>query len=138
MKSEVSDALAGGARVVLHHEGGKAIPITSVQGGQLRDDKGQPWGMLGALSHKDSRIEISHPAEAPAAPERPLELGERYTIGHAAERQIAGMMPIVGANFQPGKPTKLWRPDMSGKYVGRARREADRTQPARCACARSR
>ena len=56
---------------------------------------------------------------AERAPERPIELGERYTIGHAAERQIAGMMPMVGANFQAGKPVKLWRPDMSGKYVGR-------------------
>ena len=31
------------------------------------------------------------------------------------------MMPIVGANFRPGEPTKLWRPDMSGPYAGRQR-----------------
>ncbi len=48
-------------------------------------------------------------------------IGERYTIGHQAERQIAGMMPIVGQNFKPGQPTKLWQPTMSGKYVGRQR-----------------
>lgn len=57
-----------------------------------------------------------------ATPEaRAPAMGERYTIGHAAERQIAGMMPIVGANFRAGQPVKLWRPTMSGKYVGRQR-----------------
>lgn len=39
---------------------------------------------------------------------------ERHSIGHAAERQIAGMMGIVGQNFKPGQPTKLWNPTMSG------------------------
>lgn len=54
-------------------------------------------------------------------PEKPVPLGERHTIGHAAERQVASMMPIVGANFRPGQPVKLWSPTMSGKYVGRQR-----------------
>jgi hypothetical protein len=48
-------------------------------------------------------------------------LGQRWTIGHAAERQIAGMMPIVGKNFRPGQPVAMWRPDMSGAYVKRQR-----------------
>jgi superfamily II DNA or RNA helicase len=52
---------------------------------------------------------------------RPLELGERYTIGHAAERQVAGMMPIVGKMFRAGEPLQMWTPDMSGQYVGRQR-----------------
>ncbi len=39
---------------------------------------------------------------------------ERHSIGHAAERQIAGMMSVVGKNFKPGQPTKLWAPTMSG------------------------
>ena len=39
---------------------------------------------------------------------------ERHSIGHAAERQIAGMMSVVGKNFKPGQPTKLWSPSMSG------------------------
>lgn len=56
-----------------------------------------------------------------APPERPLELGERYTLGHAAERQLAGMMPIVGKQFRAGQPVQLWQPTMSGKYVGRQR-----------------
>lgn len=61
-------------------------------------------------------------SDTPAEPqERPVELGERYTIGHAAERQIAGMMPIVGENFRAGQPVKLWQPTMSGKYAGRQR-----------------
>ena len=39
---------------------------------------------------------------------------ERYSIGHEAERQIAGMMGVVGKNFKPGEPLKLWNPSMSG------------------------
>ena len=61
------------------------------------------------------------PSPTPAAPERPMGLGERRTIGHAAEQQVAGMMPIVGRNFRPGQPVPLWKPSMSGKYVGRQR-----------------
>lgn len=50
------------------------------------------------------------------APEAPPELkgDERHTLGHVAERQIAGMMNVVGKNFKPGQPTKLWAPTMSG------------------------
>lgn len=62
--------------------------------------------------------------EAPVAPEgKQKELGadERHTIGHAAERQIAGMMGVVGQNFKPGQPTKLWNISMSGKYVAQQR-----------------
>lgn len=43
-----------------------------------------------------------------------VEGDERHSIGHAAERQIAGMMSVVGKNFKPGSPTKLWAPTMSG------------------------
>ncbi|HEX7906775.1 MAG TPA: helicase-related protein [Paraburkholderia sp.] len=50
-----------------------------------------------------------------AAPtESPLAGDERHTVGHEAERQIAGMMGIVGKNFKPGQPTRLWNPTMSG------------------------
>jgi superfamily II DNA or RNA helicase len=56
--------------------------------------------------------------EAPQAADadKPIELSgdERHTIGHVAERQIAGMMGKVGANFKPGKPLRLWQPSMSG------------------------
>lgn len=41
--------------------------------------------------------------------------GERNTVGHAAEAKIAAMMGIVGKNFEPGKPVKLFQPTMSGK-----------------------
>jgi superfamily II DNA or RNA helicase len=44
----------------------------------------------------------------------PLGGDERHTLGHIAERQIAGMMGKVGPNFKPGQPTKLWAPTMSG------------------------
>ena len=53
--------------------------------------------------------------------EKPLGSDERYTIGHAAELQIAGMMGVVGQNFKAGQPTKLWKISMSGKYVAQQR-----------------
>lgn len=45
-----------------------------------------------------------------------IQLGgdERHTLGHEAERQIAGMMGVVGKNFRPGQPLRLWNPTMSG------------------------
>lgn len=46
---------------------------------------------------------------------------ERHTLGHVAEGQIAGMMGIVGKNFKPGQPTKLWNISMSGKYAPQQR-----------------
>lgn len=58
--------------------------------------------------------------DAPPAP-APLASDERHTLGHAAERQIAGMMGVVGKNFKPGQPTKLWNVSMSGKYVAQQR-----------------
>lgn len=63
--------------------------------------------------------------EAPAATAggEPKALGsdERHTMGHAAERQIAGMVGVVGQNFKAGQPTKLWNVSMSGKYVAQQR-----------------
>jgi hypothetical protein len=54
--------------------------------------------------------------EEPAAEatERTLAGDERHTLGHEAERQIAGMMGVVGKNFRPGQPLRLWNPAMSG------------------------
>lgn len=63
--------------------------------------------------------------EAPSATAggEPAALGgdERHTLGHAAERQLAGMMGVVGQNFKPGQPTKLWNVSMSGKYAAQQR-----------------
>lgn len=53
--------------------------------------------------------------------EKAPELDERHTLGHEAERQIAGMMPIVGQNFKPGQPVQLWQPSMNGSGVARQR-----------------
>lgn len=54
--------------------------------------------------------------DSPPDEAKEIEVGqdERHSIGHSAERQIAGMMPHVGANFKPGQPTKIWSPSMSG------------------------
>lgn len=57
--------------------------------------------------------------QAPQA--APLGADERHTLGHVVERQIAGMMEHVGANFKPGQPTKLWGISMSGKYAAQQR-----------------
>ena len=43
-----------------------------------------------------------------------LKADERKTIGHAAENMINKMMWVVGANFEPNKPVKLFNPSMSG------------------------
>lgn len=52
----------------------------------------------------------------PEKPETPkLGADERFTVGHAAEQKIAGMMSVVGQNFKPGKPTKLWNPCMGSR-----------------------
>lgn len=59
--------------------------------------------------------------DAPASADRPLGADERHTIGHQAERQIASMMSVVGKNFKPGQPLKLWQPTMSGKGAARQR-----------------
>ncbi|HED35284.1 MAG TPA: hypothetical protein ENJ08_13900, partial [Gammaproteobacteria bacterium] len=56
-------------------------------------------------------------AEAPNV----LKADERYTLGQSAERQIASMMDVVGKNFQPNKPTKLWQAAMNGKYINQQR-----------------
>lgn len=55
--------------------------------------------------------------EAESETARELGKDERYTLGHAAERQIAGLMGRVGENFKPGRPTKLWSASMNGKYI---------------------
>lgn len=57
--------------------------------------------------------------EAPKA--TPLAADERHTLGHVMEGQIAGMMGVVGQNFKPGQPTKLWGVSMSGKYAAQQR-----------------
>jgi superfamily II DNA or RNA helicase len=61
--------------------------------------------------------------EAPSAeePEKPLAADERYTLGHAMERQLAAMAPQVGANFRAGKPTRLWKASMSGRFINQQR-----------------
>ena len=51
----------------------------------------------------------------------PLAADERYTLGHAAERSLAGLMPVVGENFKPGAPVKLFNPSMSGQFAAQQR-----------------
>lgn len=65
----------------------------------------------------------SEDAPVPAAGGEPAPLGsdERHTLGHVAERQLASMMGVVGQNFKPGQPTKLWNVSMSGKYAAQQR-----------------
>lgn len=53
-------------------------------------------------------------ADTDAGPRAP-GAGERATIGHAAESMIGKMMGVVGPQFKPGQPVKLFKPTMSGK-----------------------
>lgn len=55
--------------------------------------------------------DASEPGDAP------LKGDQRYSLGHAAERQLAGIMQHVGQNFRPGDKLKIWAPSMSGKYI---------------------
>ncbi|SDH26959.1 DEAD/DEAH box helicase [Nitrosomonas sp. Nm132] len=64
---------------------------------------------------EQSQMDFFSTEEMPAEEAiKELRSDERHTVGHEAERQIAGMMGIVGKNFKPGQPVKLWNPSMSG------------------------
>ena len=56
---------------------------------------------------------FADPAGAEAA-DAPLKGDQRYSLGHAAERQLAGLMQHVGQNFRPGDKIKIWAPSMDG------------------------
>lgn len=51
----------------------------------------------------------------------PMGVGERVTVGHAAERVAAGMAQRLGRNFKPGQPVELFAPHMSGQFIARQR-----------------
>jgi len=51
----------------------------------------------------------------------PMGKGERHTIGHAAERVLAGIAQRIGGAFKPGQPVSIFAPTMDGKYVARQR-----------------
>jgi hypothetical protein len=70
-------------------------------------------------SQEDENLSNNGGSDAPV--EHKLGADERHTVGHVVERQIAGMMEHVGANFKPGQPTKLWGISMSGKYAAQQR-----------------
>lgn len=70
---------------------------------------------------EQSQISMFGAEAEPKTGDKPLEPGQRYTIGHAAERQIAGMMPIVGKQFQAGEKVAIWAPAMDGTYIARQR-----------------
>ncbi len=63
-------------------------------------------------------------ATSGSAPELKLSGDERYSLGHAAERQIAGMMGVVGKNFRPGQPTRMFNPSM-GSYDANGNKKPD-------------
>ncbi|HET8550869.1 MAG TPA: helicase-related protein [Gammaproteobacteria bacterium] len=55
------------------------------------------------------------------AAEKAIAPDERYTLGHAVERQIGGMMPIIGRNFKPDRPTRIWQASMNGRFINQQR-----------------
>jgi Helicase conserved C-terminal domain/Type III restriction enzyme, res subunit len=76
-------------------------------------------------AYEQSQMSLFSSEDMPdaGAGDEPAQLGsdERHTLGHVAERQIAGMMGVVGQNFKPGQPTKLWNISMSGKFAPQQR-----------------
>lgn len=71
---------------------------------------------------EQSQMGMFGAAEEPAQDaEKPLAADERYTLGHALERQLAAMAPHVGENFRAGKPTRLWNASMSGRFINQQR-----------------
>jgi len=88
---------------------------------------GSITGKLDAAREQQAAFEQSQlgffsSEDAPAAAkDKGLAADERHTLGHAAERQLAQMAGMVGQNFKPGDPVKLWNPSMSGKYAPQQR-----------------
>lgn len=74
---------------------------------------------MGFFSTEEMAPDLFGDSEAPKEP--PIGADERFTLGHAAEQKLAGMMSVVGQNFKPGHPTKLWNVSMSGKYAPQQR-----------------
>lgn len=93
--------------------GGVADKIEAAKQEQAAFEQAQ----MGFFSSEDIPDAAGGEVPAPA----PLGADERHTLGHVVERQIAGMMEHVGANFKPGQPTKLWGISMSGKYAPQQR-----------------
>jgi hypothetical protein len=56
----------------------------------------------------------SESEDAPEPTDAPLGADERHSLGHIAERQIAGMMDKYGKGFDPKQPVKMFQPNMSG------------------------
>ena len=74
---------------------------------------------MGFFSTEEMAPDLFGDSEAPKEP--PIGADERFTLGHAAEQKLAGMMSVVGQNFKAGHPTKLWGASMSGKYAPQQR-----------------
>lgn len=53
----------------------------------------------------------------------PLAQDERHTLGHAAEQQLASAIGVIGKQFKPGQPVKLFNASMSGE-AGAVRQRA--------------
>ncbi|KAA5611629.1 helicase-related protein [Rhodovastum atsumiense] len=102
--------------------GGK-FASDDVKGKILREREAQAaiaQSQMGLFGFEEPAPKAEEGEAGPLLPE--LRQGERLTIGHQAEQQLQRMMGRIGANFRPGTaPVNLWRPDMSGKFVGRQR-----------------
>jgi hypothetical protein len=69
---------------------------------------------------EQSQLGFFAASETPAA-ERPHGPEERATLGAAAEHRLSQMAQLVGQNFKPGQPVKVWQPSMTGKFVNQQR-----------------
>lgn len=84
--------------------------VTEKLGAAREREAAMDQAQMGFFSAEDSPPKAVEPAA-----------DERNTLGHEAERQIADMMAVVGKNFKPGQPFRMWQPSVSGKDVARQR-----------------
>ncbi len=63
---------------------------------------------------KQSQMGFFASEDVPETKEQPLGGDERYSLGHIAERQIAGMMDKYGQGFDARQPVQMIQPNMSG------------------------
>ena len=74
--------------------------------GSLEEREAAKQAQMGFFSTEQDDMFGDHSGDASKKVEKPLSADERYTLGHAAERTIAAMMPVIGQNFKPGRPLK--------------------------------
>lgn len=56
-----------------------------------------------------------------ARADQPLGADECHSLGHVAERRLAGLVDHIGRNFRADQPLKLWKASMTDRYINQQR-----------------